>query len=257
MVNKSTVFKWIMAAILVSACIPLDSIDIYLGAWKNSMEIDAHYFWFNSIIFAGTFGTFFIGALVSYPLSDLFCREYKGGFWRYTAQRLGKRRYVLSGTLKCFAAGATSALAGGILFLVGCRFLLQSPLFDTHRFVEIEFLPFAGILNENPTLYFALALYLLAVSCGMWAVVGYCFSFYVPENYLIYILPFVISFMVTRVCQTLGVPQSLRPDFILRGRAGPKGDITCLAAATLIVAAVCTFSACAAYRKLKWRLENE
>ncbi|MCM1499555.1 MAG: hypothetical protein NC124_13905 [Clostridium sp.] len=254
--KKKIVLNYILAVCLISVCIPLDSIDVFVAGLKNPESmVDAQYFWLNSITYAGIYGGYFISVLAALPFTDCFCQEYQQGILRYVVARMGNFRYVIRNFEKAFLYGAAASCGGGFLFLLGSSGVCD--LFDEKRFVEITFLPFSGLLSESPVLYFAVMLYLLFLAGGLWSCVGYCFSVYVPVRHLVYLFPFVASFVLTRVNTILQLPEQWRIDFMLCGRSGPNDALVYLIVLSVIVLLMICFCVCLFYKKLKWRMENE
>lgn len=106
MVNEKVFFKLFTGMILTCFCIPIDSIDIFISSFiDNQVLTDVHYYWFNSLIFAGVYGSSFICILSTVVYSDMFCQEYDSGIWRYVIARTGKLKYVVKGFIKAFLGG--------------------------------------------------------------------------------------------------------------------------------------------------------
>lgn len=254
--KKRIWMKCMLAAFLISVCIPLDSIDIFMAGIKSPENMaDSQYFWLNSIIYAGIYGGYFISVLAAFPFADCFCQEYQQGILRYIVARTGSLKYVIKNFAGAFLCGAAASCGGGFLFLTAASGICG--LFDENRYVEITFLPFSGLLPENPALYFLAMLYLLFLAGGLWSCVGYCFSVYAPVRHLVYLFPFVASFTLTRVSTMLQLPEQWRMDFMLCGRSGPEDPKIYLAALSGMVLLVICLCAHLFYKKLKWRMENE
>lgn len=254
--KKRIFMKCVLAAFLIGICIPLDSIDIFMMAVKNPKNmVDSQYFWLNSIIYGGIYGGYFISVLSALPFADSFCQEYQQGIWRYIVARTGNLRYVIRNVKSAFLYGAVTSCGGGGLFLLCTRGICN--LFDKSRYIEVDFLPFSDFLLEKPELYFLAMLYLLFLTGGLWSCAGYCFSVYVPVRHLVYLFPFVASFVLTRVNTMLQIPEQWRMDFLLCGRSGPKQPLVYLILVSVIVILVVCLCAYLFNKKLKWRIENE
>ena len=65
--NKKLLKRCILPIVLISLCIPLDSIDVFWAVVKNRVEADAQYFWLHSIIYGGIFGGYFISVMAALP----------------------------------------------------------------------------------------------------------------------------------------------------------------------------------------------
>lgn len=149
MVSKNMLIKMLISAILISLCIPLDSIDIFLNAVRYSeFSIDIHYFWMNSITFAGIFGAYFISVLAAIPYADRFCVEYQEGIWRTLIFRWDVKKYLFFHVINAFWIGGVTAFLGGAAFIVSAQ--ARWNLFDRNRYIEVTFLPFSELLKNNP-----------------------------------------------------------------------------------------------------------
>ena len=256
MVNEKVFLKLLIGIILTCFCIPIDSIDIFISSFINNQVLtDVHYYWFNSLIFAGVYGSSFICILSTVVYSDMFCREYDSGIWRYVIVRTGKLKYVVQGFLKAFFGGGITLCGGGLLFLLmTCPIF---PVFDVNRYGEISILPFSHILKTSPGLYFLIMLFLLFLTGGLWSCVSFCFSVYVPVKKMVYLFPFIVRFIMGRIMVIFKIPNEWRFDFMLCGRSGPQNELAYIAIVMIGVLLVVLFCGCLFYKKVKWRIENE
>ncbi|MCD8023430.1 MAG: hypothetical protein LUF30_10840 [Lachnospiraceae bacterium] len=247
---------FLIAIVLVACCIPVDSIDVFWNVLRSvNTTLDVQYFFLNSITYGGIFGGYFISVLAALPCADIFCREYEDGIWRYLVARAGTKSYVCRKICKVFLSGGLVSCCGcGLAVAVLCRWL---PLFSQTRLVEVEFLPFSGFLQERPILYFGIMLYLMFLNGGFWATASLCFSVYVPIRYLVYLFPFVASFLLTRVNALLQIPVQWRLNFLLHGRMGPASGTVYLTVVTGEVVLLVFFGFILFFRKLRWRISNE
>lgn len=257
MVSRKSILimNCIGVAFLISMCMPLDNIDVFLMAVRMNSKLDVHYFWMNSIIYGGIYGYYFIYILAGLSYADCFCKEYSGGIWRYLIIRKGLKRYAVGNCLKAFFVGGLTAAGGGMIFLGAMSRLL--PLFMTERSVEVEFLPFSEILIRHPEIYFLIMLYLMLLSGGLWTCVSYCVSAFLPVKYFVHIVPFAGLFLLTRINSMLHIPEMWRLDFLLCGRAGPKRPVIYILLVTLIVIAIIGGCCGLFYKKIAWRISNE
>lgn len=253
--NKRLIVRCILAALLISICIPLDSIDVFQVALKNKSQTDVQYFWLNSITYGGIYGGYFISVMAALPYADSYCIEYHQGIWRYLIARSTTGKYVLRKIREVFLSSGIAACMGGILFLVGTAG--RMPLFDYSRYQEIIFLPFSELLAAQAEYYFLVMLYLLFLSGGFWGCMSWCFSVFVPIRYLVYLFPFIGSFMLTRVNTLMQIPLEWRLDFWLKGRAGPLGTWNYLFWVTGTILIFVSVGGVLTNRKIKGRLSNE
>lgn len=253
--NRQILLKFLPAMLIGAMCIPLDSIDVYQAAIKKPGVIDIHYFWMNSIIYGGIYGTYFFYILAAIPFADNFCREYEDGIWRYLVIREGTRQYAAKRFGYAFLWGGLTSAGSGTVFLLISRSFC--PYFLKKRYVEITFLPFCELLKTEPKQYFYVMLYLLFLTGGFWSCLAYSFSAYVPVRYMVCLFPFVVSFFISRIFTILEVPAECRFDFWMRGRSGPQSIPVYLIAVTAVVLAILYMGFRVFYRKMKWRIANE
>ena len=242
-------------AILCAACIPFDSIDVYRAAIEYHGATDLQYFWLNSVIYGGIFGAYFMLILAAIPFSDQFCREYQGGTWRYLIARSGRIKYTLRHFSITFLGSGLVAAGGGLIFLVFSS--LYCSLFDENRYIEVVVFPYTALLKDSAVLYFVVMLYLLFLSAGISACIALAFSVFVPQRYLVYLMPFIFKFFLTRACTLFRIPIEWRIDFWMSARSGPFGVtgnllLTTSSIILLFVICILLFD-----KKLKWRIEHE
>lgn len=253
--NKKLLKRCILPIVLISLCIPLDSIDVFWAVVKNRVEADAQYFWLHSIIYGGIFGGYFISVMSALPYADCYCQEYHQGMWRYLIARSTTSKYVVGKMGRVFLSGGFTACMGGTLFLLGTAKIM--PLFDPSRYLEVTFLPFSKLLTVHSESYFLVMLYLLFLSGGFWSSMSWCFSVCIPIRYLVYLFPFIGSFMLTRVNTLIQVPPEWQLDFWLKGRSGPLEPWKYLLVITGEILIIIFLGGVLARGKIKRRLSNE
>lgn len=247
--------RTVLAILLTACCILVDSIDLAPRLFEKNSPMDAHYFWFHSITYAGIYGKYFIAVLAAAVFAGDFCRQYRQGIWRYVIARMGVYSYTLEKYVCCFLSGGLTAAGGGLLYLVTAGSYV--PLFNRARYIEIEFLPYAHILDEYPVMYFGIGLYLLFLSGGFWACAGYTLSVYLPLNYSVYAAPFLFMFVLTRMYNIFGISDDWRLDYWLCGRSAPLKNEESLLVITIAVLGLCCIFGKIFSWKLSRRLEYE
>ncbi len=255
MESRKMVFRFLLPIVLISLCIPLDSIDVFDAVFRYGIQTDVHYFWLNSIIYGGIYGSSFINVLAALPHADSFCQDYEQGLWRYLIARGTTGRYVARKLGKVFFTSGLVACLGGGLFICGAATIM--PLFDNARYIEVVFLPFCELLKECPVQYFIIMLYLLFLSGGFWSSISWCFSVYIPVRYLVYLFPFMGAFLLTRVNTLMQLPLEWRLDFMLKGRAGASDYKEYLFVVSAEILLFTFFGGVMACKKIKRRLSNE
>lgn len=247
--------RMFIGIICVALCIGIDSVDLLPKLFQKDSALDVHYFWFNAITYGGIYGKYFLAVIVTLPYSGDFCIEYMQGVWRYILMKSGRKCYAFTKYVACFISGGGVAAAGGSLFIMLASGNLE--LFLERRYVEIQMIPFAELLMESPKKYFAIALYLIFLSGGLWSCIGYTISCYFPFKYAVHISPFLIAFIITRINVIFNIPNRLRIDYWYIGRTLPldgKYGIFVVSVVTIFIWCVLVL---VFYKKVGWRQEHE
>lgn len=252
--RRKVLLRFLAAAAGIVCCVIADSMDIFMSALLyGGTGNDVHYYWLNSIIFGGVYGSSLIYVFAALPLGDSFCCEYKNDIWRYIIPREGTFHYAARNLMKCFVSGAVTLGTGSFLLIVFLH--RHMPLFMPERFVEVQTFPFADLLKNNPTRYFEAVIILLMLYGGLCASCAYTVSVYVPIDFLTLMSPFLVTFFVNRLSVALHVPSKLDIINVLTARDGPEKGYFLYAAA--VVAGVWSFMLYLTYRRIRRRIRYD
>ena len=235
--SRSVNIKMFIAIIISSFIVLLDSWDSIGSVIKNDFiagSLSSYYFYFNSVIYAGVYASYFLPILSVLPYGTAYCLEKEAGITSFIMARTSKWKYCISKFFIGILSGGI-ALASGIILLI---LLLSTRLsLVTQEIIEeAAMFPFQTYLAKGDGIvYFVIAAYRAMLTGMLWASVAIAISAYIPNKYVVIISPFIIKFVLVRFYVISGWPNNMRLDYWLCGRAGLSNDSTTLYAMTINV----------------------
>ncbi len=148
------------------------------------------------------------------PFADSFCEDYRSGYVRAAALRVGIKRYAWQRCLTVLLSGALlMAAAVGITLLV-CAFLTTVPeTEESAQFLRHSVWAKMGVLTERQWIMAILRVFLGFLFGGLWALAGLTVSVVMPNRYVTLAAPFAIY----QILWFLLEGSAFSPVYMLRG----------------------------------------
>lgn len=183
------------------------------------------------------------------PFSSNFADEWNSKVITNCISRRNVRVYAVSNITICFLSAFAVVFAGMMIYVFVQS--AQMPLYDENSF----FPPYGELIkNGAPMLAITAIVFVYALSCAMWAVMGLAATAFFPSRYIAVCAPFVFSYMFERFSKI--VPGEFQLGPLSQSWSGwePLPAFAKSVAVILSITAVCgaIFTI-----KVKRRIENE
>ncbi len=184
------------------------------------------------------------------PFASNFADEWNSKTIVNCITRTDTDNYAVSNVVMCYLS-AFSAVFAGIMIYVFVQ-STRMPMYDTSSSVP----PPYGILCENgaPMLALTLIVFVYALSCAMWAVMGLAASAFFPSKYIAVCAPFVFCYIIERFSNFLPGEFQLGP--ISKSWSGWT-PLPAFLKSVLIILTVSAVCGIIFTTKVKRRVENE
>lgn len=210
--------------------------DLKLLAFEQGREnLSVFYYHFNSVSFGGMFSTYLFALIAALPFATEYAVERQSGMTLYLVSRSGVNHYGISKMLTAATAGGLALCFGSMIFVSVLS--TQLPLVRPSDLVEHAGLPYYSLLaSDDGIQYFFAAWYLLFLTGALWASAAMCISAFAPDRYVVVASPFLICFLMVQFARLLRIPNAVRLDMLLIGRAQWGPEIVSLLLAGTVIA---------------------
>lgn len=167
-----------------------------------------------------------------------FCTDWQNRFYFPLIIRSQKAAYIVS---KCIAAAVLGGLSVviGAAFFIGYVCITQPDILPEAIEIELEFSyqAFGDLLvKKNAAGFFLSYLYILFLQAAFFSSLGLTVSAYLPNRYVAYASPFILSFLLNQIANVWDFPIWLDPVKLATARifGTPTGIILRIATAAFL-----------------------
>jgi hypothetical protein len=226
---------------LIAVCITF--VSLYYGAGETYDAFSTVVYHFNYAVRFGDAQNVIIFA-TTFAFAAGFCADRNSGMIRFIIGRSNQRRYALSKCLSCSLAGGLSVMLGALLFLV---FLLSQGMALLPSAAELNmhysWQAFGRLLlGPAPWVYFVCIFFVLFLQGMFWASIGLLASGFLPNRYVAYTTPFLVSVVYSRFFYAFRLPLWMhlpRISFAYYDFNGPLRTLLVTACVFLGLCAIC------------------
>lgn len=130
----------------------------------------------------------------SFPVITSFCADWNTQYIRSVVGRTGIKRYLRHKVLFCIFGTFISAFISLWLF----TFYLQTkmPMITPSGAENLSRVhPFGELAAASPYIFQFLKITCFSIYCSFWSVVGLAVSAYIPNRFVVFVMPFVIYYI--------------------------------------------------------------
>lgn len=124
-----------------------------------------------------------------------YCEDVENHFLRYSIQRIGIRRYVMSKIIVVFCVSFLVVVLGSTIFVV--RQCFELPLTAPDSITVENFKPescFGWLLPKYTGLYMGVQIFLDGLYCASMSVLSLALSTFVRNSHAVYAIPFLLNY---------------------------------------------------------------
>lgn len=186
------------------------------------------------------------------PFTANFTDEWTSGVTMQCITRKSIKQYAVSNIMFCAFTAFFTVFAGMMLFpgLYSLAIPFYVPDGNPHNYLFGQFL-----IGGHEWIYLTLKIFVFAVSCAMWAVMGMLLSVFFPNKYVAICSPFVASYLVERI--TIQFPDNLNLWYISLSFVDFKSDLLGFIYCIGIFAAISVLCGFAFVFLIRKRVQNE
>lgn len=223
--------------------------DLKLLAFEQGRKnLSVFYYHFNSVSFGGMFSTYLFSLIAALPFAAEYAAERQSGMALYLVSRSGVKNYGISKMLTAAIAGGLALCLGSMIFVAVLSTQLQ--LVRPSDLVEHAGLPYYSLLSSGDGIqYFFAAWYLLFLTGALWASAAMCVSAFAQDRYVVIASP-------VQFARLLRIPNAVRLDMLLIGRAQWGSEIVSLLLAGTVIALLVTGLTLVFCRRVKGVVQN-
>lgn len=151
--------------------------------------------------------------IATFAYSASFCTDLQTRFIYPLMIRNKTTTYIFSKCVTTAVAGGVSVAIGASMFII-CVCIKSLGIMPSATEIEFEFSnqAFGDLLMAGQAgLFFLSYLYIIFLQAAFWSLLGLMASAYLPNKYVAYIVPFILSFMMNQIANVFDLPIWLDP----------------------------------------------
>lgn len=241
---------WICIIVLLCCTVPIAVRNVNNAELFSSIDIFYEAYITSDLVYL-------FALCPTFVFSTCFCEDYRSRQLGGIIIRSGKKNYCLS---KFFV----SIISCGLFTAIGVSILIViiNVIFGIPNNIDSimiwKGMPFGDlVINKKFQLYFLVQVYIAFLSGAFYGVLGMVSSVFIPNRYIAYTAPIIVSYFLVAIYNIFYIPDMFRVDYIFTGMAFSDVNTgTAILWTTFAFIILMTLLWIAFVKKVNWRIRD-